>query len=359
MQEFDKSEAATPYKLQQARRRGSVARSPDLTGAVALLTAATALYAWSWEALQALIALARASLIQGLGMELTVASVVSLVGRVGAGALHIIAPFALAVATAALVASVAQTGLVWSTFPLKPDLTRINPVTGLKRLFSMRTIYDAFKSVIKVGILGCVLYTILRDLVPALHLLGERTPFEALRDLMEMLAAMALKLAFVALLLALLDLGYTRFEFKRKMRMSRRDVKDEVKHREGDPRVRSRLRGLRVEMLQKAASVRQVGQADVLIVNPTHIAVALEYKRGEMAAPVMLAKGAGSLAARMRAEATRCGVTIVRNSALARALYFQGDLGQTIPTPLYADVARVMVWLLARRDARAALLGAP
>lgn len=359
MQEFDKSEAATPYKLQQARRRGSVARSPDLTGAVALLTAAAALYAWSWDALMALTALARAALIQGLGMNLTAASVVSLVGRVGAGALHIVAPFALTVGAAALAASLAQTGLVWSTFPLKPDLTRINPFTGLKRLFSMRTIYDAFKSVIKVGILGWVLYMIVRDLAPALHLLGERAPIDALRDLMAMLGAMALKLAFVALLLALLDLGYTRFEFKRKMRMSRRDVKDEVKHREGDPRVRSRLRGLRVEMLQKAASVRQVGQADVLIVNPTHLAVALEYKRGEMAAPVMLAKGAGTLAARMRAEAARCGVTIVRNPTLARALYFQGDLGQTIPAALYADVARVMVWLLAQRNARAALRGAP
>lgn len=358
MQEFDKSEAATPYKLQQARRRGSVARSPDLTGAVALLTAAAALYAWGREAMQAMIVLARAALIQGLAMDLTAVSVVSLVGRVGAGALHIVAPFALAVAAAALLSSLAQTGLVWSAFPLKPDLTRINPATGLKRLFSMRTIYDAFKSVVKVGILGWVLYLIVRDLAPALYLLGERSPFDALGDLIAILGGMALKLAFVALMLALLDLGYTRFEFKRKMRMSRRDVKDEVKHREGDPRVRSRLRGLRVEMLQKAASVRQVGQADVLIVNPTHLAVALEYKRGEMAAPVMLAKGAGSLAARMRAEAARCGVTIVRNPPLARALYFQAGMGQTIPAALYPDVARVMVWLLAQRNARSALRGA-
>ncbi len=358
MQEFDKSEAATPYKLQQARRRGSVARSPDLTGAVALLTAAAALYAWGRKAMQAMIVLARAALIQGLAMDLTAVSVVSLVGRVGAGALHIVAPFALAVAAAALLSSLAQTGLVWSAFPLKPDLTRINPATGLKRLFSMRTIYDAFKSVVKVGILGWVLYLIVRDLAPALYLLGERSPFDALGDLIAILGGMALKLAFVALMLALLDLGYTRFEFKRKMRMSRRDVKDEVKHREGDPRVRSRLRGLRVEMLQKAASVRQVGQADVLIVNPTHLAVALEYKRGEMAAPVMLAKGAGSLAARMRAEAARCGVTIVRNPPLARALYFQAGMGQTIPAALYPDVARVMVWLLAQRNARSALRGA-
>ena len=358
MKEFDKSEAATPYKLQQARRRGSVARSPDLTGAVALLTAAATLYAWSWDALQSLMTLGRASLMEGLSMEVTAPSVVSLIGRVGAGALHIVAPFALAVGAAALLASLAQTGLVWSGFPLKPDLTRINPVTGLKRLFSMRTIYDAFKSVIKVSIMAWVLYLIIKDLQPALYQLGERSPFEALRQLMAMLASMALKLAFVALLLALLDLGYTRFEFKRKMRMSRRDVKDEVKHREGDPRVRSRLRGLRAEMLQKSASVSQVGQADVLIVNPTHLAVALEYKRGEMAAPLVLAKGAGSMAARMRAEASRCGITIVRNPVLARALYFQGEMGQTIPAALYADVARIMVWLLAQRNARAALMGA-
>ena len=136
MQEFDKSEDATPHKLQQARNRGSVARSPDLTGAVALLTGAATLYLWGWDAVQALAALARAALIQGLGMHVSAVSVVSLVGRVGADALHIVAPFALAVAAAALVANVAQTGPVWSAHPLKPDLTRINPATGLKRLFS-------------------------------------------------------------------------------------------------------------------------------------------------------------------------------------------------------------------------------
>lgn len=358
MQESDKNEAATPYKLQQARRKGSVARSPDLTSAVALLTAAAALYAWSWDALQELVALGRATLIQGLSMDVTATSVVSLIGRVGSRALGIIAPFAAAVAVAALISSLGQTGLVWSAFPLKPDLTRINPATGFKRLFSLRTIYDAFKSVVKITILAWVLYWIVSSFRSDLYLLSEQTPYVALRNLIQMLAAMALKLAFVALLLALLDVGYTRFEFKRKMRMSRRDVKDEVKHREGDPRVRSRLRGLRVEMLKKASSVRQVGQADVLIVNPTHLAVALEYKRGEMAAPVMLAKGAGTLAASMRAEATRCGVTIVRNPVLARALYFKGDMGQTIPTALYADVARIMVWLFAQRNARAALSGA-
>lgn len=355
MQEFDKSEDATPHKLQQARNRGSVARSPDLTGAVALLTGAATLYLWGWDAVQALAALARAALIQGLGMHVSAVSVVSLVGRVGADALHIVAPFALAVAAAALVANVAQTGPVWSAHPLKPDLSRINPATGLKRLFSVRTVYEAVKSVFKVAVLAWVLYLVIKDLRGLFYLLGERTPFEALRQLLAMLASMALKLAFAAFLLALLDLGYTRFEFKRKMRMSKRDVKDEVKNREGDPRVRSRLRSLRVEMLQKSASVREVGQADVLIVNPTHIAVALAYKRGEMAAPVMLAKGAGTLAARMRAEAARCGVTVVRSPALARALYFQGGLGQVIPTALYGDVARIMVWLIARNNARKAL----
>ncbi|WZB63196.1 EscU/YscU/HrcU family type III secretion system export apparatus switch protein [Achromobacter xylosoxidans] len=222
----------------------------------------------------------------------------------------------------------AQTGLIWSGFPLKPDLARINPVAGLKRLFSLRTTYDAAKSVCKVALLAGVLYMTLKALLGSLSALGERTPFEALRQLLAMLASLALKMAFAALLLALLDMAYTRHEFKRKMRMSKRDVKDEVKNREGDPRVRSRLRSLRIEMLRKAASVRQIGQADVLIVNPTHIAVALQYKRGEMAAPVMLAKGAGLLAARMRAEAARRGVTVVRNPRWRAPCIFKGKWGR-------------------------------
>ena len=304
---------------------------------------------------QGLGMLARAALVHGMGMNVSAASVAALAGRVGAQALHIVAPFALAVGAAALIANVAQTGSVWNGFPLKPDISRINPAAGLKRLFSLRTVYDAGKSVFKVVVLAWVLYLAILDSRPMLYLLGECAPADALRQLLAILASKALKLAFAAFLLALLDLGCTRFEFKRKMRMSKRDVKDEIKNREGDPRIRSRLRRLRVEMLRKAASVRQVGQADVLIVNPAHIAVAIEYERGEMAAPIVLAKGAGALAARMRAEAARCGVTVVRSPALARALYFQGALGQTIPTALYADVARIMVWLIARRNARQAL----
>ena len=285
-----------------------MARSPDLTGAVALLTAACALYAWGWEAARALAMLARAALVQGLSMPFSLASVAALIGRVGADALLIIAPFAIAVGLAAIAANVAQTGLIWSGFPqarsgAHQSRGRIEaavfPAHDLRRgqerlqgcAAGRRAVHDA------------------QGLAGLLSALGERTPFEALRQLLAMLASLALKMAFAALLLALLDMAYTRHEFKRKMRMSKRDVKDEVKNREGDPRVRSRLRSLRIEMLRKAASVRQIGQADVRSCN-----------RGNA-------------------------------SALARACVSR-EMGQAIPLDLYPAVARVMVWLIARREAR-------
>ena len=134
--------------------------------------------------------------------------------------------------------------------------------------------------------------------------------------------------------------------------MSKRELKDEVKHREGDPRIRSRLRELRREMLKRSMALSKTGSADVLITNPTHFAVALRYRHGEMAAPQLLSKGAGGMAAAMRRIAAAKRIPVVQNRTVARAIYFGMDIDQDVPPALYADVARIMVWILAMRRAR-------
>jgi flagellar biosynthetic protein FlhB len=137
------------------------------------------------------------------------------------------------------------------------------------------------------------------------------------------------------------------------MRMSHRDIKDEHKQREGDPRIRARLRQLRQEMLKKSQAVRKLPGSDVVVTNPTHLAVALSYKHGEMAAPRVVAKGAGDLAAKMREMALRHGIPVVENRALARELFFKVDFEQPVPEKLYPQVARILVWVFAMREARA------
>ena len=161
--------------------------------------------------------------------------------------------------------------------------------------------------------------------------------------------ALLFRLGLALLLVGLLDFAFVRFKFRRDMMMSRREIKEEVKRREGDPLIRAKLRELQRENLKQAASVKRVPEADVLITNPEHLAIALRYERGSMHAPMLLARGADSWAAEMRALARRHSIPIYERKPLARQLFRSGTLGQQIPAECYVDVARIYADLEARR----------
>jgi flagellar biosynthetic protein FlhB len=158
------------------------------------------------------------------------------------------------------------------------------------------------------------------------------------------------KLILAMLFVALIDLVYSRWEFTRQMHMSRREVRDELKHREGDPRIRQKLRQLRVELLKRTRALRSVPGSDVIITNPTHIAVAVRYREEEGRGPKLLAKGAGDLALRMRRIAQRHGIPIVENRRLARALFREVDFDAFVPEQWYPEVARILVWVYLQRE---------
>jgi flagellar biosynthetic protein FlhB len=152
------------------------------------------------------------------------------------------------------------------------------------------------------------------------------------------------------LVFALLDWSFSRWEFMRRMRMSKRELKDEHREREGDPRIKTRLRELRLELAKRSRSIARVKSADVLLTNPTHYAVALQYVHGRMPAPMVLAKGAGELARRMRSEARRCGVPVVEHAPLTRALFAAVEPDDYVPESEFAQVARILRWVYAARD---------
>jgi flagellar biosynthetic protein FlhB len=242
-----------------------------------------------------------------------------------------------------------QTGPIFTFVPLKPKGERINPVAGFKRVFNKKMLFEAFKSLLKLGILGTISVLFFRALWPQMHIAmnadtgGVQSWFGANA------VALLFRLGLALLLIGLLDLAYTRFKFGRDMMMSRREMKEEVKRREGDPLIRAKLRELQRENLKQAASVKRVPEADVLITNPDHLAIALRYERGSMAAPIMLAKGADSWAAEMRATARRHGIPIYQRKPLARLLFRSGQLGQSIPADSYLDVARIYAELDAKQ----------
>lgn len=351
-QELDRSENASPYKLEQARRRGSVAKSADLVSAIAFAVAAAYLYWQGWPLVLQQLMFDQAVLGHVGRVQLTAAGTWHLLDRLVLHTFTLLAPLLLALMLAGIVANVMQTGPVFSFTPLQPDWTRLNPVTGIKRLFSLRTLFDAGKACIKLIVLATTIIFALSALLPQFFELAGLPPLAFLRTLHHDIGSVALKIALALGLIAMVDVLFTRREFAKRMRMSRRELRDEHKHREGDPRIRARLRELRREALKRSLTTRRTGEADVVVTNPTHLAVALQYRPSEMSAPVVIAKGAGVLALRMRAMATRHHIPVVVNRTLARALFRRTGIDAGVPEDLYSDIARIMVWVFMMREQR-------
>lgn len=357
-QDLDRSEAATPYKLEKAREQGQTARSMDVVGATVFVVA-MAFVAWQGlELVNAVFRLARVALVHaGAGVP-PPASAWPLARHLLEEAAYLVLPFMGALMLAAVVGTVAQTGVVLSTEPLKMDFNRLNPVTGLKRVLSMRTLFDGLRACLKLAVLLLAAWYALKSLLPQFYMVAALPPQAFLRTMVEDTADLGLKMALILAFIAFLDLLYTQREFGRKMRMSKRELKDEFKNREGDPRIRQRLRELRIEALKRSQALRRTRSADVVLTNPTHYAVALRYVHGEMEAPQVVAKGAGQLAARMREIAYRHQVAIVRNPGLARRLFRELEIDQAVPPSFHAEVARIIVWVFAMREQRGAARGA-
>jgi flagellar biosynthetic protein FlhB len=351
-QDSDRSEQATPHRLEEARKKGSVARSVDVTALAILSALVLVIQATGWDALRVTAQLQRRILGHIGRSDWTPDGAAAWMGDLLVAMLSVLAPLFLALVVIAILANVAQTGPVFTFHPLKPDFDRLNPASGFKRVFSMRTLFEAAKSVVKLVVLSAVVYAALRNLVPGLIGLSGADARGYLRVLVGLCAALLVKLVFTQMVIAAIDLGFVRRDFAKRMRMSKRDVKDEHKNREGDPRIRSRIRELRKEMLKRSKAVAKVPDADVLITNPTRIAVALSYRHGTSGAPQVVAKGAGDLARKMREVAARHQIPVVQNRPLARALFREVDFDGYVPEKLYPQIARIMVWVYAMRDAR-------
>ncbi|WP_207557169.1 EscU/YscU/HrcU family type III secretion system export apparatus switch protein [Paraburkholderia acidicola] len=350
-QDLDRNEAATPYKLQQARKRGQVSKSPDVVSAVVFTTAMLFLASQGWTVWQAQFRIDRVLLSQA-GQLTSSTALGDLVGRLLLSTMTMALPFLITLMLAAIVGNLMQTGLIFSADPIKPDWSRINPVSGFKKLFTLRVLFNGVRACLKLGLLSAVAWFALKSVLPQFYYLAGLSALGILRTLLDDFASLGLKMALMLGFVALLDMLYTRREFAKNMRMSKRELKDEFRQREGDPRIRSRLRELRREMLKRSRAVQNTQHADVLITNPTHVAVALRYVHGQMESPQLVAKGAGVLAAAMRKVAARHNIPVVQNPPLARRLFHDLHVDQSVPPELYAQVARIIVWVFAMRDAR-------
>lgn len=347
-QEQSKTEQPTPFRLQEARERGQVPRSAELGGVLVMIAFTVALtvgaksFAFAWlTSMRDCLLLAANAPAPGRGL-------MQWVGNAFAPAWSALVPVVLAVVVVAIAGNVLQTGGVFSSHPLKPDFTRLNPANVVKRLFGLRTLWELAKLVLKLGGLVAFAWIAYGHVDTSVAAFAQTDMAGVPGLLLGVFVKVATWVLGLLLFLALIDLLFSRHEYLRQMRMSRRDIKDEVKRREGDPGIRSKRRRLVIEMLKRTRSIRRVPDADVVMTNPTHLAVALRYRPKSMLAPVVLAKGSDRVAERIRTMARRSGVPILRSPELARALFRECGLEQPVPANLFESLAPVYRWLMSR-----------
>ncbi|MBX6423603.1 flagellar biosynthesis protein FlhB [Thermosulfurimonas sp. F29] len=339
----ERTEEPTPRRREEARKRGQVARSREVAS-VAVLGGSVLgfILAGGFLFLQIRMALEFFLGIPFRTLELPEAYL-SLKYALEYGALGL-APFLLIVTLVAFLAHFLQTGGVAAWEALAPKAERINPVEGFKRLFSLPALVELVKSLAKIVIISTVAYLVIRKKLEfLLNLTGEdlRTMAAALYFLSRDLV---LKLLMALAVLAVLDFFFQRWDVERKLRMTREELKEELKQTEGDPLVRSRIRQLQREMARRRM-MAEVPKADVVITNPEHVAVALRYEIGKMPAPELVAKGQGLLAQKIKEVAREAGVPVVEDPPLARLIYARVEVGEYIPEDLYQAVAEVLAYV--------------
>lgn len=340
----DKSEPASQYKLDEARKKGLVAKSQEVNSAVALLAGLLVAMAFGeWGTLRTLT-VERQIFASAGDWVFDIPHLMQRFGEIAYAGLFILSPLLVVMVLAAVLSNVLQTGPVFSGKPLSPDFQRLNPANGLKRLFSVRSVFEAVKAIVKLSLYTGIAYLALASIAPKLATLFQLSPSVYPLIFSKYQNRLAAYLLTAVAATALFDLVYTRWEFAKRMRSSRREVKDEVRRREGDPQIRRRRRDRQREMQQKGASIGRVKEADVLITNPEHFAVAVKYRRGSARAPEVIAKGAGDTALKMRTLAFQHRVPVVPNPRLARALFKEVAIDRQIPERHYTAVADILRW---------------
>lgn len=344
----EKSEQATPYKLEQARKKGNVAKSMDLLSFTVITAFITGFAIFSGKIASEVFKqtawwLNHADLLA----ENYISDVMYWGDKSFSRLLAVIFPLVFILIIAAIVISLFYSGFVFSFTSLKPDLNRLNPVKGLKKIFSKRIFVEVLRVVIKGLLFFVVTYFAILHIIQQLMSHLSRTPQAIGLAFSQATITLMLSLVTVMAAFALFDMWYAKREFSKQMRMSQKEVKDEYRHREGSPELKSRRRRNQQEFFSKVKAISQVKKADVVIINPTHYAVALIYQPEKMQTPIVLATGTGMLAHMIRRVARKNQVPILHRPIVARYIYANCVINQPIPTEIHNDVVDIYRWVIA------------
>jgi flagellar biosynthetic protein FlhB len=347
----DRTEPATSRRRQEYRERGEVAKSRDLAAALALLATLAAMGALG-DGLAVDLQASMRVWLEELGsvrLRPLGEAVAEPLAQVGLAVLPLLCVAAIAGGASHLV----QSGLLFVPKAIELDFSKLNPLPRLQSIFSMRGLFEGFKSLVKLAVVGAIVYEVTRSDFERLVQLGDASVADGGRIVCAMVLRALAYGGFALFVLGALDYAWARYQMEKKMRMTKQEIKEEHKREEGDPLIKMRIRS-KQRQLARSRMIEAVKTADAVVTNPTHFAVAIAYRPGEMAAPQVVAKGADHMARRIRDVATEARVPIFEDKPLARGLYKSVPVGREVPPAFYRAVAELLAWVYSRRRGSAA-----
>lgn len=346
----EKTEEATPKKLSDARKEGNVAKSSEVAVGLGLIALFLVLKFWVGN-----MGISLMEVFGGVYNHIPDATtmsegtipdgtIVGLIRDVLTRILIILAPVFLISFAVAFIGDLVQVKWAPTTKPLKPKLNKLSPQNGIKRIFSSKTLIELLKAVVKITMIAYVVYSYLKDKQEQLYMLYDMAIIPAVQFAGNLVINLGLRISLIYLVIVAFDYWYTKQKFKKDMRMTKQEVKDEYKNAEGNPEVKGKIRAKMREASQRRM-MQQLPQADVVITNPTHYAVAIKYDPDTAPAPVVIAKGEDYLAKKIKEIARENNIEIVENKPLARMLYANVEVDQMVPPELYNAVAEVLAFV--------------
>ncbi|MCI9071861.1 MAG: flagellar biosynthesis protein FlhB [Lachnospiraceae bacterium] len=346
----EKTEPATEKKLSDARKEGQVAKSREIANGLGLLSLFLVLKFYVGTMGTHFL-----EMFQGVygnipqvltfwGGNLPQAEMRLIFNQMMANVLLIILPILIIGFLVAFLSDVAQVKWKVSAKPLQPKLSKLNPIKGVKKIISVNSLVELLKSLLKIGLIMYISYAYLKDKLVWIYSLYDMPLMQALSLAAELVTDLGIRIAAVYMVIALADFAYQKFKFSQDMRMTKQEVKDEYKQSEGDPQIKSRIRQ-KMQEASRRRMMQDLPRADVVITNPTHFAVAIQYDPEVADAPMVLAKGSDHLAAKIKEIARENHIEIVENKPLARMLYANVEVGQMVPPELYQAVAEVLAFV--------------
>ncbi|MFE8699091.1 flagellar biosynthesis protein FlhB [Cytobacillus sp. FJAT-54145] len=340
----EKTEKATPKKRQDSRKKGQVAKSQDVNTAVGFVGVFLLLLFTGSYMKDIVLYIFSHSFEDYMRMELTESNIQVIFLDILYELILLLGPIMIVALLAGVAANYMQFGFLFSTEAIQPKLEKIDPIKGFKRIFSVRAIVEMLKSILKISFVGVITFAILWINREEILILALKSVGASLVTVANITIQMGLIASAALLFLSVLDYLYQKYDFEKNIRMSKQDIKDEYKNIEGDPLIKSKIKQRQREMAMRRM-MQEVPQADVVITNPTHYAIALKYDEKKLDAPYVVAKGVDYVAQKIKYIAKENDVVMVENRSLARALYSQAEIGDAIPEEFFKAVAEILAYV--------------